>query len=324
MLRADEAVAIVQQLIHSVPASTDAGMEQPFGPPTLQNVYLDDEGSVTCRACQVTPAVAEMAIFLQQVLPPGTPKVPGALRYVIARALHEVDAPPFDSIQDFSAALERFEAGDRTAVVRALVERATAVGLDRLRASAVPDRRRLMPSSTDFRRELRAADARYYELASAAGRVVLTTPKAPPEQRHSPTLVAGILAGACLVCVGEVMHTRSTTALVPPPAAAPAVQRAQEIPVAEPDPIVVEDDDDPMPPVRIKKIAAPITTAALSADSPSKSGVKRVVRRPARAPASRTSAPASRPSPEKSRPGVMDRLHLGWLRSAFTIRHDPL
>src|SRR5262245_26380446 len=209
MIRADEAVAIVQQLIHNLPPAVDAGIEQPFGPPSLRNVYLDDQGFVACQACQVTPAVAEVAILLQQLLPPGTPKVPGALRYAIARALHDVDAPPFDSIHDFSAALERFETGDRTAVVRALVARATAVALDRLRARTGEDRRRLMPSSTDFRRELRAADARYYELASA-GRVDFATPKAPPEERRSPTLVAGILAGICLVFVGEVMHTRST------------------------------------------------------------------------------------------------------------------
>src|SRR5262245_6222064 len=177
ILRADEVVAIVQQLIHNLAATADACFEQPFGPPSPQNVYLDDEGFVTCQACQVTPAVAEAAIFMQQLLPPGTPKVPGALRYAIARALHDVDAPPFDSIQDFSAALERFETGDRTAVVRALVARATAVALDRLRARTGEDRRRLMPSSTDFRRELRAADARYYELASAAGHVMLATPK---------------------------------------------------------------------------------------------------------------------------------------------------
>src|SRR5262249_15420438 len=126
-----------------------------------------------------------LAILLQQLLPPGTPKVPGALRYGIARALHDVDAPPFDSIEDFSRALERFETGDRTAVVRALVERATTVMLDRLRPRNRDDRRRLMPSSTDFRRELRAADARYYQLASVAG-VVLAAPKAVTDQRRSP------------------------------------------------------------------------------------------------------------------------------------------
>src|SRR5215475_7116532 len=98
-LHANEAVAIVQQLIHSHPHERDVAIEQPFGPPSPQNVYLDDDGSVTCRACQATPAVAEIAILLQLLLTCGTPRVPGALRYAVARALHDVDAPPFDSIQ---------------------------------------------------------------------------------------------------------------------------------------------------------------------------------------------------------------------------------
>jgi hypothetical protein len=262
-----------------------------------------------------------MAILLQQLLPPGRPKVPGALRYVIARALHEVDAPPFDSIHDFSAALERFEMGDRAAAVRALVARATAVGLDRLRARTGEDRRRLMPSSTDFRRELREADARYYELASATGHIVVG-PKPAPEQRRSPTLLAGIFAGVCLVCVGEAMHTRSTTAPVAPAAAAPAVQPAREIPVAEPEPGLPQAEEVAAP-VRITKVVAPlhpvapVTTTSLSAENPSKPVVKRAVRRQAETP-----PPRARRA--KSGQGVMHRLHLGWLRNAFAIRHDPL
>jgi hypothetical protein len=316
-LRAEEAVAIVQQLIHNLPNDRHVTLEQPFGPPTPQNVYLDEEGFVSCRACQTTPAVAETAILLQRLLPPGTPKVPGALRYAIARALHEVDAPPFDSIHDFSIALERFERGDRAAVVRALVARAIAVNLDRLRARHSEDRRRLMPSSTDFRRELRAADARYYELASATRHLTLTVPKSSVEQRRSPTLVAGVLAGVCLVFVGEVMHTRSGTTPFTPNGVklAPAA--------AGPD---VPDVPSPLPARHI--VVAPVLTAmrvdpgltAMQVDGPSRPAVKRVSRRPAQVAPS----PASYSRRSKNGRGVMDRLHLGWLRSAFTIRHDPL
>ena len=312
-LRADEAVAIVQQLINSSPDPADASGEEPFGPPSLRNVYLAEDGVVTCHACQATPAVAEMAIFLQQMLPPGTPRVSGALRYTIARALHDVDAPPFDSIRDFSAALERFESGDRIAVVRTLVARATGVALDRLRGSR-EDRRRLMPSSSDFRRELRAADARYYELATASGRIAAGDPPTTREPRRAATVATGIVAGLCLVFVGEVMHTRST----PPPVtkASPAVDETQEIPDLESAAVLRQDEEDIVStPLSVRSVA-PVAPASLSEERSSKATVRRTVRRP--------SQPAPHPQRAKSGQGLMDRMHLGWLRSTFTIRHDPL
>jgi hypothetical protein len=315
-LRADEAVAVVQQLINSIPEAGDTIGEEPFGPPSLHNVYLAEDGAVTCHACQVTPAVAETAIFLQQMLPEGTSRVPGALRYTIARALHEVDAPPFDSIRDFSAALERFESGDRTAVVRALVARATAVSLDRLRGSR-EDRRRLVPSSSDFRRELRAADARYYELATASVRIAASYPPPPPEPRRVVTVAAGIVAGLCLVFVGEVMHTRSTPPHVTP--ASPAGHQTLAVPDPEPAMVLKQEEEDIVSePVSLRSAAsvAPVTTASLSAERSSKSTVKRAARRP--------SQPAMHTHRDKGGQGVLDRLHLGWLRSTFTLRHDPL
>ena len=315
-LRADEAVAVVQQLMHSVSSDSAAHEDEPFGPPTLQNVYLDEDGFVICQACQTTPAVAEMAIFLQQLLPESTPRVPGALRYTIARALHDVDAPPFDSIQDFSAALERFESGDRVAVVRAVVERATALCLDRFRG-ARDDRRRLMPSSSDFRRELRAADARYYELATASGRIVAAEPPLP-ERRRTPSLAMGIVAGVCLVFVGEVMHTRSTSPAVAPSAPAPLIQQALDIAdVAPPPADAALEDVSPPPSRRAIRVVAPVATASLGTDRSSKSGVKRATRRPAKS----TSAG---PHKVKDRQGVMDKLHLGWLRNAFVAKKEPL
>jgi hypothetical protein len=311
-LHAEEAVAIVQQLIHSLPAFDDVPIEPPFGPPSLQNVYLDDEGVVTCQACQTTPAVAEIAIFLQQLLPEGTPRVPGALRYLIARALHDVDAPPFDSLREFSAALERFENGDRTVVVGTLVARATGVCLDRFRG-AREDRRRLVPSSSDFRRELRAADARYYELATASGRIVAAEPLVP-EPHRAPSVAMGIVAGICLMFVGEVMHTRSTTP-PPPPAPAPAIQQVQAIP-PPPSEDMVPLAEEILEPVSVRTgRLAPIATASLGGEHSSKSTVKRAMRRPAQ---------PSRVHRTKNGQGVMDKLHLGWLRNAFVGRKDSL
>jgi hypothetical protein len=107
-----EAVAIAQLLMESGAVA-----------PSPENVQLSTDGTAWCIGCDVTPAVFEIAGLLQNLVPPGTPGVPGALRYAIARALLEVDAPPFDSLAEFSRSLQRFERGDRAAVVRALIGR---------------------------------------------------------------------------------------------------------------------------------------------------------------------------------------------------------
>lgn len=118
-----EALAIVQLLIET---SGSEEARPPYGPPLPENILLRVDGSVTSRACAVTPTVFEMAILLDRLLPPGQPQVPGALRYTLGRALHEVPAPPFDSLETFSQALRRFEAGVRTEMVRGVFARAAA------------------------------------------------------------------------------------------------------------------------------------------------------------------------------------------------------
>ena len=68
------------------------------------------------------PGLPEVAQFLQTLLDSAA-KVPGALRYTVARALLEVDAPPFESLADFSRTLTRFEPSDRRAALRDLFDR---------------------------------------------------------------------------------------------------------------------------------------------------------------------------------------------------------
>src|SRR3954462_3863036 len=99
MFEPAEAVAIAQQLIRSIADHhVPHELEPPFGPPSAENVFLNDDGSVVCRSCGATPAISEMAIFLDSLLPGGSQRVPGGLRYTIARALLDVEAPPFDSL----------------------------------------------------------------------------------------------------------------------------------------------------------------------------------------------------------------------------------
>lgn len=155
-----EGVAVIQCLIHG--RSTTAATP-PFGPPSPENVEIGSDGTVICRACEISPAVAELAILLQTLLPPGAP-LPGGLRYAVARALHEVDVPPFDSVEEFSAALERYERGERAAVVRRLLRRArlSVAPVAPLEDAAV-DRRHPRQSVADIRRELRDIDRQLYE-----------------------------------------------------------------------------------------------------------------------------------------------------------------
>jgi hypothetical protein len=116
-----EALAVAQSLFES--RADDA--RPPFGPLSAGNILLNADGLVTSDACAATPTVLEAAILLEELLPDRHPQVPGALRYTLGRALHEVAAPPFDSLADFSRALRRFEQGDRAAMVRGVYLRAT-------------------------------------------------------------------------------------------------------------------------------------------------------------------------------------------------------
>jgi hypothetical protein len=84
-LKHHEAVAIAQQLIASI--DDDAQPKSPLGPPSLDNVRLGPDGSVTCCACVRTLAVPEIAVLLESMLlRGGTSRVPSALRYTRAGA----------------------------------------------------------------------------------------------------------------------------------------------------------------------------------------------------------------------------------------------
>jgi hypothetical protein len=172
VIGANEAVAIAQLLIEENPAPFN--VQPPLGPPRPASVVLGRDGTVWCRGCAATPAVSEIGALLDTMLPRGgAGRASGALRYTIARALLEVDAPPFDGVPDLAATLRRHERGDRRALVRGLLERYDAA-LDGSDAAAVisatpfRERRRTTASSAELRRHLRDADRRLFELAAAA------------------------------------------------------------------------------------------------------------------------------------------------------------
>src|SRR6202035_2460603 len=107
----------------------------------------------------------------------GTTRVPGGLRYTIARALREVVAPPFDSLADLSSALMRQERLDRSVVLRGLYARAAATAPNVVTLNR--DRRRRGTSCADLRLQLREADELLFLLA-----------KTMPTESGGPCLVS--------------------------------------------------------------------------------------------------------------------------------------
>lgn len=206
-LTAHEAVAIVQQLIRG---ERTAGAEPPYGPPTPENVEVRADGWVVCRSFESTAAAAEVAILLQELLSVGVPPVSGGLRYAIARALHEVDAPPFDSVEEFSDVLARYEPFDRAATVRRIhrrfVERSTEPARIMRIAPGRIERRQVPPLVTDLRRELRLVHQRFYEQRAPAH--VIELPRPQLRRRFIPAVAAGVAIGFLLITAGELVWVR--------------------------------------------------------------------------------------------------------------------
>ena len=225
-LTAREAVAIAQELIASGP--TDARAMPPFGPPSLDNVQIYPDGSVECLECASTPAVSEIARLLDAMLPRSArPRVPSGLRYTIARALLEVDAPPFDSLAAFSAALARHEDGDRTDIVRQLYARAVPASSNLVSRRFPGERRRMALSARELRWHLREADEALFRQMQAAGGAPAATravaDAAPVVPRADAPRIAGraanrwrlggavaalIAFGAGTMVVGEITAVR--------------------------------------------------------------------------------------------------------------------
>jgi hypothetical protein len=273
-----EAVAIVQQLIHcDVDCGHPAGSADVApGPLSIDRVRLEADGSAVCIGSDATPAVSEAANLLQRILPRGGTQVPGGLRYTIARALLDVEAPPFDSLEDFSRALARFERGDRREVVRTLLERAAlASGVTALSRRPVPlfgaragegvaadvdptapspsDRRVPTVTVTELRRQLREADQRLFVQRSAAQpRIEMRSTIGLG--RRVPAIAAGVLVGLSLIGAGEAMRLRRATAPAVvtsgAPVAAPASTVSEPASQATIPPDVPKSIDRPQPRAR--------------------------------------------------------------------------
>jgi len=326
-VEADEAVAIAQQLIEllSDPHAVH-DVQPPYGPPSAETVSLKSDGTVVCRGCDTTPAVSEVGIFLHSLLRDGALRVPGGLRYTIARALLDVDVPPFGSLDDFSRDLARHEHGDRTAIVRRLLRRAASQ--PSALAVSSDDRRTWHAPATELRRALREADARLYEYERQRNRQVLEI-KAPPRGRTLTATAACLAAGLVLIGTGELMHRRTGPVVVPTPAPIAAQSGAPDQIVAQssapdiaarssaPDIATQSSAPDQPPPAAPEGGGIAVRDAPSMSASASRPEVRRIVVKRTKRPSTTASRQsASRPASR----GVLDRLRLGWLRNAFSPR----
>jgi hypothetical protein len=338
-IRPSEAVAIAQKLIndphHGFP-------RPPFGPPSTENVIIDELGNVTCSTCAVRPAVSEIAILLDAMLPEGT-RLPGGLRYLIARALLNVDAPPFDSVEEFSSALSRFERSDNGVVIRDLVERARAMSSAPAPAAVIPfkaspaavrfrtERRQGVPSAVaaDLRRELHRADLERY-----ARQVATTFPDLRGALHHHrrpiSTVVAGLSAGIMLIASGEAIHREGAgvAASIPNPAITAPVPQLPEPAVSLPLPANINETSD----MRPSRSRPPIgSIASVSRRSPLRASSVERQRRSPRAVGGETGSRNTQRAHQsgrardarRARPtGLLGVLRLQWIRNLITIRDD--
>ena len=168
-LQPHEAVALAQSVIATL--ADDANVHAECGPPTIETVHIAADGTVSCPGC-ATPSVFEIGLFLDSLLPRGSGiRVPGALQYMIARALGEVDAPRFASVAEVSQLLTRFEDGDSRTVVAGLFARASAsptTTTGQLPAG-MRERRRTTIPATELRRYLHDVDRELFLARSRAG-----------------------------------------------------------------------------------------------------------------------------------------------------------
>ncbi len=119
-VRPAEAVTLVRELMRQVIGAALPGV------PSAHVVRLGREGRLFVEGPVAADdrAVLRAALLLDAILPgfDAAPELrsPGALRLVVARARGTLDLPPYHSLQEFVAALDRFALSDAAAVVREL------------------------------------------------------------------------------------------------------------------------------------------------------------------------------------------------------------
>jgi hypothetical protein len=281
-LTASEAVAIARAaLMPEEPDANSVGLSLELAPSLADALVVEPDGTVVCLGYTPQTTVSDIALFLRGLLPEG-PGIPGGLRYAIARALHEVDAPPFESAEDFSRALARFQDKDSPDIGRPLTARAP--GADA--TARVPFERRRPKGAvvTNLRHALREADVQLFEHQRTAEPDALPAAPAPSRARGGWAIAAGIAAAVVVFSAGAA--TRSGFRTPAPPTAASVV------------PAVAQDIE----------LEAPRAKPPVKALVKSKPRMETVSARTPRGAAAKKTA----------KTGFFERMHLQWLRKAFS------
>ncbi len=195
-----QAVALVQSIV----AVGSTVPSRPRRPDLLDDLALDRDGGVFATSDEgVVLSVSELALLLGRLLPgdmaAARDRAPAGLQFAGSRALGLAAAPGFQSVEEFSRLLGRFEAGDRSQLLREVFEhylvhtgRAQARYAEELHACAAPDlpgatsglheepaetaatrprveRRRSRITPDVARRLLRDADERHYRSRADGG-----------------------------------------------------------------------------------------------------------------------------------------------------------
>lgn len=125
-LHPSEAVTITLDVIRRASQGQLAGIPSPTVLRFSSDGTIHVEGPLTAGA-----SIERAGRLLDALLPgfdaPPEHRVPGALRIVVARALHSLDLPPFASLEEFAEAITRFGSDDATTTMRSLCERWTGV-----------------------------------------------------------------------------------------------------------------------------------------------------------------------------------------------------
>jgi hypothetical protein len=290
-----EAVAVAQQLMCGA-ANIDA--RPPYGPPSLDSIAIAPDGSVRCLGTAATLSVPEVAIILQALLATSVSRVPGGLRYAVGRALLEVEAPPFDSLEEFSIALERFERGTRSEAVAQLFQRGALAGVPATTGDvhARPHRERRLhgPSVAELRRDLREMDLRLFEARQDPHADRRSINRSGGFSRRAP-MAACMVAGAALLAAGELVQTHRVTHAPPARVDAAVAPASTTIVPNDIHPIAAAATADD---AREKTESSPITTPGAIAPSPAAAphavAVAHTHRRPTRTTARKSASRVAR------------------------------
>jgi len=133
-----------------------------------------------------------------------------------------------------------------------------------------------------------------------------------------PAIAACLGAGLMLIAAGELMQrAEMPMAAAAPPIVAPAVLPAAAAPVAE--------VNDQSPTSLVGTLPAPTPEAAAPDPTRPAPRARGTARDRSEAPSTpRPSRTAAKIKKTGTRPGVLDRLKLQWLRKAFVLRADEL